>query len=78
MQLLREHATKLATHGKFIKDFFNQMFQTKYTGIPALISAFDRVIAQFTWPRVWPREPFGEGRCTSGYMLKWVANPSSD
>jgi hypothetical protein len=27
--------------------------------IPALISAFDfdRAIAQFTWPRVWPREP---------------------
>ena len=54
------------------------LFQIKYTGIPALISAFDRAIAQFTWPRVWPREPFGEGSCTSGYMLKWVANPSSD
>jgi hypothetical protein len=56
------------------------LFQTKYayTGIPALIRTFDRAIAQFTWPRVWPREPFGKGSCTSGYMLKWVANPSSD
>ena len=36
------------------------LFQIKYTGIPALIRAFDRAIAQFTWPRVWPREPFGE------------------
>ena len=54
------------------------LFQIKYTGIIALIRAFDRAIAQFTWPRVWPREPFGEGSCTSGYMLKWVANPSSD
>ena len=54
------------------------LFQIKYTGIPALTRAFDRAIAQFTWPRVWPREPFGEGSCTSGYMLKWVANPSSE
>ena len=28
------------------------LFQTKYTGIPASIRAFDRAIAQFTWPRV--------------------------
>ena len=54
------------------------LFQTKYTGIPALISAFDHAFAQFTWSYVWPRKPFGEGSCTSGYMLKWVANPSSD
>ena len=27
---------------------------------------------------VWSRDPFGEGSCTSGYMLKWVANPISD
>ena len=37
------------------------LFQIKYTGILALIRAFDRAIAQFTWPRVWPRDPFGEG-----------------
>jgi hypothetical protein len=51
-------------------------FQIKYTGIPALIRAFDRAIAQCTWPRVWPRDPFGDGSCTSGYILKWVANLS--
>jgi hypothetical protein len=56
----------------------NFLFQTKYTGIAALISDFDRAIAQFIGPRVWPSDPFGGGSCTSGYMFKLVANPSSD
>ena len=38
------------------------LFQTKYTGITALINAFDRATAQFTWSRVWPRDAFGELR----------------
>ena len=29
-------------------------------------------------PRVWPRDPFGGGSCTPGYMLKLEAIPSSD
>ena len=45
------------------------LFQTKYTGIPALISAFDRAIALFIGPRVWPSDPFGGGSCTSGYLV---------
>ena len=50
-----------------MRDF---LFQTKYTGILALVRAFDRAIAQFTWPRVWPREPFGEG--VRGQLHFWL------
>jgi hypothetical protein len=59
-------------------EIYDFEFQKKYIGITALISAFDRAIAQFIGPRVWPSDPFGGGSCTSGYMLKLVANPSSD
>ena len=73
-----EHTVRSNGFGRAIWDVQLFVPNKVHTSITALIKAFHRAIAQFTWPRVWPRDPFGEGSCTSGYMLKWVANPSSD
>ena len=53
-------------------------FLAKCTGIIALDRAFHRAVAPFSGPRVWPRDPFGAGSCTSGFMLTLEAHSSSD